>query len=70
MITGNPKNVMDRLQPINEDIAPKTNVPTIAPIEFIELIHDNSSLVIGLSSGVLSDRSIGSAGDSQPTTHL
>lgn len=59
---------MARLEPKNDDIAPKTNVPTIAPKLDMEDIHDSCSFVIGpVMRGVLSENSIGIAGDNHPT---
>lgn len=69
-MTGNAISVIERLHPKTAVKIPKMNVPTRAPQDVIELIHDNCSFVIGpVTSGVSVDRSIGNEGDSQPTTH-
>lgn len=68
IIAGNAKNVIARFDPIIEDITPKINVPAIAPKDDNDASQPSSSFVIGpVTSGVLSEKRIGRAGESQPT---
>lgn len=46
-MAGNARNVIARLHPITVVKHPNENVPNIAPILFIDPIHDSSSSVIG-----------------------
>lgn len=67
---GSAKNVMARFEPICDDMNENMNVPTIAPKEDMEEIHDSCSLVIGpVISGVVSEKSMGKAGLSHPMMH-
>lgn len=70
MIAGRAKNVVDLFEPYNVENIPFINDPLIAPMLFIEAAQDNCSVVNGpVVSGVLSDKSTGIAGESQPTLH-
>lgn len=69
-IAGYAMNVMALFEPINADIKPHINVPTIAPTLFMAPIIESSSFVIGpVLRGVFSDNSTDNAGDSQPKIH-
>lgn len=67
-IDGIVKNRIVLLAPRNKLIYPKVNVLRIAPIALIEPIHESCSLVNGPDfKGVSFDKSIGVAGEIQPS---